>query len=80
MGRLTGYGCNEMARRKASKKELVVKRLEELDISQEELMQRTMVEELFLPPETEAAEMIEGDPSEVADEIIRIIKEKGVNI
>ena len=41
---------------------------------------KTMVEEIFLPPETEGAEILEGDPGSVADEILRIIKEKGVNV
>jgi electron transfer flavoprotein beta subunit len=38
------------------------------------------VQEVFLPPETEGAEIIEGDPSSVSEQLIRILKEKGVNI
>jgi hypothetical protein len=40
----------------------------------------TLIEEVFLPPETAGAEMIEGDAASVAAELIRIIKEKGVSI
>ena len=69
-----------MGIRKAAKKELKVVNLDELGLSEDDLSLRTMIEEVFLPPETEGAEMIEGDPSSVAEEIIRIIKEKGVNI
>jgi hypothetical protein len=39
-----------------------------------------MVEEIFLPPETEGAQFIEGDPATIAEEILRILKEKGVSI
>ena len=69
-----------MGIRKARKKELVVINVEDLGLSEDDLAQRTMIEEVFLPPETEGADMIEGDPSSVADQIIRIIKEKGVSI
>lgn len=69
-----------MGIRKASKKELTVKSIEDLDLSQSDLTPLTNVEEMFPPPETEGAEMIEGDPDTVAGEIIRIIKEKGVNL
>jgi electron transfer flavoprotein beta subunit len=69
-----------MGIRKASKKELIVKGVEELGLTQEDLTPPTMVEELFPPPETAGAEMIEGDPATVAEAIIRIMKEKGVNV
>lgn len=69
-----------MGIRKAGKKELNVIRLEDLNLSEDDLIQRTVVEEVFLPPETEGAEIIEGDPSTVADEIIRILTEKGVSV
>lgn len=69
-----------MGIRKASKKELNVKKVEDLKLSQDDLAQWTIVEELFPPPETKGAKMIEGDPDTVAGEIIRIIKEKGVNL
>ncbi|MFH1490972.1 MAG: electron transfer flavoprotein subunit beta/FixA family protein, partial [Pseudomonadota bacterium] len=69
-----------MGIRKAAKKELKVEPLESLGLSDDDLACRTMVEEVFLPPETEGAEFIEGDPSAVADVIFRILKEKGVNV
>jgi electron transfer flavoprotein beta subunit len=69
-----------MGIRKARNKELAVVELEELGLSEEHLIPMTSVEEVFLPPETAGAEMIEGDPSSVAAEIIKIIKEKGVSI
>jgi len=69
-----------MGIRKAAKKELNVIPLRELNIPEEDLAPRTILEELFLPPETEGAEILEGDPSFVAEEIIRIMKEKGVNL
>jgi electron transfer flavoprotein beta subunit len=69
-----------MGIRKASKKELIVKSIEELKLSQTDLTRQTLIEELFPPPETEGAEMIEGDPASIAEAIIRIMKEKGVNV
>lgn len=67
-----------MGIRKASKKELIVKKVEELGLTPEELEARTLIEEYFLPPETEGAEMLEGDAGTIAERIIRIMKEKGV--
>lgn len=69
-----------MGIRKAAKKELNVIDLGELELSEEDLLNRTTIQEIFLPPETEGAEMIEGDASTIAEEIIRIIKEKGVSL
>jgi electron transfer flavoprotein beta subunit len=69
-----------MGIRKAARKELKVISLNELGLSDDELRPWTSIEELFLPPETEGAEILEGDPSTIAEEIIRIIKEKGVNL
>jgi electron transfer flavoprotein beta subunit len=69
-----------MGIRKAAKKELKVIQLNELGLSDDDLARRTIIKEVFLPPETEGAEMIEGDPSTVAEDIIRIIKEKGVSL
>ena len=54
--------------------------LEELELSTEDLEPWMTVEEVYLPPETEGAEIIEGDPSTVVEEIIRIMKEKGVTV
>lgn len=69
-----------MGIRKAAKKELKVIQLNEVGLSDDDLAPRTFIEEVFLPPETEGAEMIEGDPSTVAENIIRIVKEKGVSL
>ncbi len=69
-----------MGIRKARKKELNVVGVEELGLSEEELTPMTRIEEVFLPPETDGAEMIEGDSSAVAEQILRIIREKGVGI
>jgi electron transfer flavoprotein beta subunit len=69
-----------MGIRKAAKKELNVLKVQDLGLSQDDLSPRTMVEELFPPPETAGAQIIEGDPGTVAEEILKIIKEKGVSI
>jgi len=69
-----------MGIRKAAKKELNVISLDELNIPEDDLARRTVVEEVFLPPETEGAEMIEGDPATIAETILKIMKEKGVNV
>jgi electron transfer flavoprotein beta subunit len=68
-----------MGIRKASKKELNVIKVEDIGLNDEDLVRQTIIEEYFLPPETEGAEMIEGDPSAVAEAILRILKEKGVS-
>jgi electron transfer flavoprotein beta subunit len=67
-----------MGIRKAAKKELNVVNIEDLGLSRDDLSPWTTVEELFLPPETEGAQFLEGDPATVAEEILRILKEKGV--
>jgi electron transfer flavoprotein beta subunit len=67
-----------MGIRKAAKKELNVVKIEGLGLSMDELSPWTAVEELFLPPDTEGATFLEGDPATVAEEILRILKEKGV--
>ena len=69
-----------MGIRKAAKKELKVIDLNGLGLSEDDLLLRTTIEEVFLPPETEGAEILEGDASTVADQVIRIIREKGVSI
>ena len=66
-----------MGIRKARKKELKVVDLGDLNIPEEDLAPRTVVEEFFLPPETAGAEFIEGDATFVAEKILEIIKEKG---
>jgi electron transfer flavoprotein beta subunit len=69
-----------MGIRKANKKALDVIDATELGLSDDDLTNRIMVEEVFLPPETEGAEMIEGDPSMIADSILGILTQKGVSI
>ncbi|MFH1349664.1 MAG: electron transfer flavoprotein subunit beta/FixA family protein [Pseudomonadota bacterium] len=69
-----------MGIRKAAKKELNVIKMDELNLSGDDLSPRIIIEEVFLPPETEGAEILEGDPATVAEKIIQIIKEKGVSI
>jgi electron transfer flavoprotein beta subunit len=69
-----------MGIRKAGKKELNVVKVEDIGLSDEELVRQTIIEEYFLPPETEGAEMIEGDPTNVAEAVLRILKEKGVSV
>ena len=69
-----------MGIKKARKKELTVLKVSDLNLSGEDLQVATTVEEVYLPPETEGAEIIKGDASTVAGEIIRILKEKGVNV
>jgi len=69
-----------MGIRKARKKELTVIPVADLGLSEEDLTPRTRIEEVFLPPETTGAEMIEGDAASVAAQLIKIIKENGVNI
>jgi len=69
-----------MGIRKASKKELQVVAAEDLGLSEEDLTPRVVVEELFMPPETAGAVFLEGDPSAIAEKILRILKDKGVNV
>jgi electron transfer flavoprotein beta subunit len=69
-----------MGIRKAAKKELNVTKVEDLGLTEDDLSPRTIIEELFPPPETAGAQLIEGDSGTVADEILKIIKEKGVSL
>lgn len=69
-----------MGIRKASKKELNVINVNDLAMQADDLERRVIIEEIYLPPETEGARIIEGDPASVSEQILRIIKEKGVNI
>jgi electron transfer flavoprotein beta subunit len=64
--------------RKAAKKELKVLDLSELGMSDEELAPRAYIEETYLPPETEGAEILSGDPDMVATEVVGILTKKGV--
>jgi electron transfer flavoprotein beta subunit len=67
-----------MGIRKAAKKELNAMKASDLGLSADDLTRRAVVEEIYPPPETAGAQFIEGDPATVAEEILRIIKEKGV--
>lgn len=67
-----------MGIKKAAKKGVEVIPLAGLGLTAEDLSPHTMVEEVFLPPESGGAEMIAGEPAAIAEEILRILKEKGV--
>jgi electron transfer flavoprotein beta subunit len=67
-----------MGIKKAAKKPLEVIPLADLNFSPDDLAPRVLIEEIFLPPETGGAEMITGDPTQVAEKILQILKEKGV--
>lgn len=64
-----------MGIRKAARKEIKQIHLDDLALSDDDLTRRTMVEELFHLPTVEGAEIFEGDPAQVADEILRILQE-----
>lgn len=68
-----------MGIRKAARKEVKVVTVDELALSEDDLTARTMVKEVFHPAEVEGAEILEGSPAQVADEILRIVREKGVS-
>ncbi|MBI5582446.1 MAG: electron transfer flavoprotein subunit beta/FixA family protein [Deltaproteobacteria bacterium] len=67
-----------MGIKKAAKKPLEVVALDDLGLEEAELAPRTILEEVFLPPETGGAEMISGDPARIAEILLGILKEKGV--
>ena len=69
-----------MGIRKAAKKELNVMKVSDLGLSEDDMTPRTTIDEIYPPPETAGAQFIEGDLPTVAEEILRIIKEKGVSI
>ncbi|UCH01071.1 MAG: electron transfer flavoprotein subunit beta/FixA family protein [Deltaproteobacteria bacterium] len=64
--------------RKAAKKELKVMDLADLGLPDEELSPRTIIEEVFLPPETEGAQILTGDPDKIASDFVEILTRKGV--
>jgi electron transfer flavoprotein beta subunit len=69
-----------MGIRKAAKKEIKVIQAEGLGLPSADLQPDLILEEMFMPPETEGAEMLQGDAGSLADQIVRIIREKGVNL
>jgi electron transfer flavoprotein beta subunit len=69
-----------MGIRKAAKKTIRVIGAENLGLTAADLEAALTIEEMFLPPETEGAEMLQGDSASLAEQIIRIIREKGVSL
>ena len=65
-----------IAIRKAAKKE--IKTIGQDEISKDDLQLNSRIEELFVPPVTKRAEMLEGGPEEVSGRLAEIIKEKGL--
>jgi electron transfer flavoprotein beta subunit len=64
--------------RRAAKKELKVMNLSELGIPDEELSARTIIEEVYPPPETEGAQILTGDSDKIASDFLEILTKKGV--
>jgi len=64
--------------RKAAKKELKVMDLSELGMSDEELSPMAIIDEVYLPPETEGAQILAGDPDKIASDFLEILTKKGV--
>jgi electron transfer flavoprotein beta subunit len=69
-----------MGIRRAAKKEIMVIKVEDLGIPYAELRPDLLIQEMFLPPETGGAEILQGDISSISDQIIHIIREKGVGL
>jgi electron transfer flavoprotein beta subunit len=67
-----------MGIRKAAKKEIRVVEACSLGLPAADLEPALIVEELYLPSEAQAATMLQGDPAALADQIVRIMREKGV--
>lgn len=65
-----------IAIRKAAKKE--IRSIGQDEISADDLQLNSRIEELFDPPVTKRAEILEGDPAEVSGKLAEIIKEKGL--
>ena len=64
--------------RKAAKKELKVIDISELGMTDEELAPRALIDEVYLPPETEGAQILSGDPDAIATKVVEILTKKGV--
>ena len=67
-----------MGIKKARKKELKVVELSELGLSENDIAPQLVVEEMYHPPDTGGAEMLEGELDGIADQLIDILKKKGV--
>jgi len=66
-----------MGIRKAAKKELNVIQADALGLSAADLQPSLVVEEMYLPPETAGAEILQGDAASLAGRIVSIVREKG---
>ncbi|MFC1932798.1 electron transfer flavoprotein subunit beta/FixA family protein [Chloroflexota bacterium] len=69
-----------MGVRKASKKEIKTLDLKTLDLKEEELGElgsKVKEKRLFLPPVNKQAEILQGEPEEVAAKLAQILKDKG---
>lgn len=67
--------------RGAMKKEIKVLGLSDIGLGAEDVGKagsRTSIEELFVPPVGEVAEILEGAPEEVSGKLVEILKNKGV--
>jgi electron transfer flavoprotein beta subunit len=67
--------------RDAMKKEIKVLGLSDIGLRAEDVGEagsRTKIEELFIPPVGEVAEILEGAPEEVSGKLVEILKSKGV--
>ncbi len=67
-----------MGIRRAAKKEIRVIKAGDLGIPSADLQPDLLIEEMYLPPETGGAEILQGDIPSLSDQIVRIIREKGV--
>lgn len=65
-----------MGIRRAAKIEIEVARADRLGLSDADLAPDLTLEEMYAPPETGAAEMLEGDSRAIAAKILAIIREK----
>jgi electron transfer flavoprotein beta subunit len=65
-----------IAIRRAAKKEITTLGASELDI--DDLTLNAEIDRLFVPPVTKRAEILSGDPGEVSEKLVGIIKEKGL--
>ena len=70
-----------MAMRRVKQKEVRVIGLADLDLKEEEVGKSgswTHVEEMFSPPVEKEAEFITGSPNEIVENIVKILKERGL--
>ncbi len=62
---------------KATRQPIQEVRLEELGLTQEGLGTGVSIRRMYIPEVTQQAEMIEGDPAEVAKRLATVLREKG---